>query len=334
MSAGRHRGRFEDQRKSGSANGKKKPEMEPYVPKKVQEQQKAEEVSKGKDDTNSLSETSRSKKKNKKKNKKNEDRRDISEKKISDKPPSENNINTGRKNENKENNRKKEKDLRETLDSRKTSKISGSQSNPDFKTPSNNSRNDDINVKRVTQENIRSNKKNGNERIDYYDGRMDSRKKNNRHSYHDNFDRRDTYKYQDNKYQSYHNDNGFKGGNGGSSSVGGKELRRGQSFGYDTERRDRNEKHDRSDRDRSNRSDRGNRQNYDFRASSPNNWNWKGGRNKGNGGNSRGNSRVSSPSRSQRGNSPQSSRGNSRRNSPSSNFRTGSPLHHTQVYYR
>ena len=82
--------------------------------------------------------------------------------------------------------------------------MSGSQSNPDFKTPST-SRNDDINVKRVTQENSRGNKKNGAERVDYYD----AKKKNNRHSYHDNYDRRDTYKYQDNKYQ---NDNGHTRG--------------------------------------------------------------------------------------------------------------------------
>ena len=57
----------------------------------------------------------------------------------------------------------------------------------------------------------------------------------------------------------------------------------------------------------------------------------------GGGGNfSRGNSRVSSPSRSVRGNSPQSqsSRGNSRRNSPSNFSRTDSPVRHTQVFYR
>ena len=67
LSGGRGRGRFEDQRKSGSANGRKKPEMEPYVPKRVQEQQKVEEIGKSKEDTNSLTETSRSKKKKNKK---------------------------------------------------------------------------------------------------------------------------------------------------------------------------------------------------------------------------------------------------------------------------
>ena len=314
MSGGRGRGRVEDQRRSAPANGKKKPEVES---KKGPEQQRGQEQGgKGKEEasSNTLTETSRSKKKNKKKGKKNEDRGDTSEKKNSEKAPGDGNTNTGRRSENKENNKKKEKDLRETLDNRKSSKISGSQSNPDFKAPVS-GRNDDINVKRVSQDNARNSKKNGGERIDYYD----ARKKNNRHSYHENFDRRDTYKYQETKYQSHHNDNGFRG-------AGGRELKRGQSFGYDTERRDRNERNDRADRS--------NRQNYDQRANSPNNWNWKGGRNKGNGGHSRGNSRVSSPSRSQRGNSPQSSRGNSRRSSPSSNLRTGSPLHHTQVYYR
>ena len=297
--------------------------MEPYVPKKVQEQQKAEEVNKSKDDTNSLSETGRnSKKKKKKNNKRNDERKDTAEKKNTDKPPppNENNGNTaGKKAENKENNKKKEKDLRETLENKKTSKMmSGSQSNPDFKTPSNNSRNDDINVKRVSQENARSNRKNGTERVDYYEA---ARKKNNRHSYHDNYDRRDTYRYQ----SSHQNDNGHREGTRGGYG-GGKDLRRGQSFGYDTDRR----------------SERGGsgakeiyRQHHDYRPNSPSSWNWKGGRGKGGGGNnSRGNSRVSSPSRSQRGNSPQSSRGNSRRNSPSGNFRTESPVHHTQFYYR
>ena len=270
------------------------------------------------DETNSLSESGRnSKKKKKKNNKRNEERKDTAEKKSSDKgpPPSENNVNTGKKAENRENNKKKEKDLRETLENKKTSKMmSGSQSNPDFKTPSSNSRNDDINVKRVSQENARSMKKNGSERVDYYEA---ARKKNNRHSYHDNYDRRDTYRYQ--------NDNGHREGNRG-GQTGGRDLRRGQSFGFETDRR--------SERGPSAAKENTYRQHYDYRPNSPSSWNWKGGRGKGGGGNSRGNSRVSSPSRSQRGNSPQSSRGNSRRNSPSSNFRTDSPVHHTQVYYR
>ena len=218
----------------------------------------------------------------------------------------------------------KNKDLRETLDLKKAVKISGSQSNPDFKTSV--PKNDDINPRKVSQDQARKDKKGGNyERYDAYD----MRSRNNRHSYHENYDRRDHFKIPENtkgnqrfsqNYDEYSNYNRGRGG-------GQKDFRRGQSFGQEYDRRGESEPKENGFK------------NFDSRSSSPQNWNWRG---RGRGGNySRGNSRVSSPTRSQRGknsrnSSPQSSRGNSRRNSPTSfdHSRTNSPVRHTRVFRR
>merc|ERR1719431_192108 len=218
----------------------------------------------------------------------------------------------------------KNKDLRETLDSKKAVKMTGSQSNPDFKTSG--PKNDDINPRKVSQDQTRKEKKGGNyERYDAYD----MRSRNNRHSYHENYDRRDHFKIPENSkgnqrfsqnYDEYSNYNRGRGG-------GQKEFRRGQSFGQEYDRRGDSEPKENGFK------------NFDSRSSSPQNWNWRG---RGRGGNfSRGNSRVSSPTRTQRGknsrnSSPQSSRGNSRRNSPTSfdHSRTSSPVRHTRVFRR
>ena len=88
-----------------------------------------------------------------------------------------------------------------------------------------NRRNDDINVKKVNQDQSKHNKKSNNhenhERYDYYD----NRKKNNRHSYHEAFDRRDNRDSFKSRYNNEDYQGSFKGGN--------RDFRRGQRQGYE-----------------------------------------------------------------------------------------------------
>lgn len=291
-SKGRHSGNYRGGRGGGRGRGgggssygngnKKKPDIEPYVPKKVQEQRDLTDdnttdagvsnsniANKG-DATPASTGTGRSKKKNKNKKNKMENKADTLEKKNKEKIESDkrseksDSKKTVQSNEKKEDSNKN-KDLRETIENKKASKVSGSQSNPDFKT----SRNDDINVKKVSQDNTKSNKKNNNsnnERYDYYD----NRKKGNRHSYHESYDGRRDYnnggktRYGNDDYNSYQSGGNYKG----NAAGGARDLRRGHSFGYDNERRGGRNKENcfkNFDNSRSN-------------SPSSHNWNWKGGR--------------------------------------------------------
>ena len=323
----------------GGGGGKKKPDLEPYIPKKAQEikevtsaedtapKPKSGDTKAGDNATNTGTGKSKSRKKNKGKNK--SDSNTLERKAKESEGGNNNHINKKGDVKKIDNSEKKNdhieaktRDLRETIENKKASKVSGSQSNPDFKSSSH-SRNDDINVRKVSQDSHRHRGGRGGgdhhnqERYDYYD----NKKKGNRHSYHENYDRnRDSFNHGKENYNKsqgrYSEESSYKGSK--------RDLRRGQSFGHETTERQWGQ---------------GKENGYNSRPTTPNNWNnWKGGRGGRNGGNfSRGNSRVSSPSRSVRGSSPsaqsQTSRGNSRRNSPSSFSRTESPVRHTQVFY-